>query len=169
MRKIFFIFCIICSFLFCGCNAKTSNKEVQNISTISSQEEQVLFVPQPKKRLRIQELEWYVGKWKELRYDDLNPENPPSTIELEIKKNDDEYNVILNNNGNIIKGKLYIAKYFLPENISEEEKTNYDLKDYVVIDFSKYRYWIGIRYDDDLHDKISLNLDDNDVFVLIRE
>lgn len=69
----------------------------------------------------------------------------------------------MNENGKKTEGELYIDKIFLPKNLPEEERINYDSSDYVVADFSTFKYWIGIQYGAEADDTISLNVDDIDI------
>lgn len=175
--KYFIVFFI--AFLLFSCKQKTA----ESVKSISEEETKNEFIQNEnfgtksdsdtkiKLRPRLQELEWYVGKWIEaIEYPDgWFEENPKQPVELEIKNDNEKYMIILNENGKISEGELYIDKYFLPKNISEQEKSNYDSRDFIVADVGKLRYWIGISYGDEKNDRISLNLGDIDVYLLKRE
>ena len=179
MKKISNIIFSLFSFpvlAFVSCNLKKGNESIsekieitETISVSDNIREVNNNIEKPKPRPRIRELDWYVGNWKEVVNEEYSwfDENPKIPIELEISRNNDKYYIVLNENGKKTEGELYIDKIFLPKNLPEEERINYDSRDYLVADFSTFRYWIGIQYSGE-DDKISLNIDDIDICVCKR-
>lgn len=169
---------VFTALIFVSCNSKKSIDTIsgkteiaETISTSDAIKEENENIEKTKPRPRIRELDWYVGKWKEFVKEDDGwfEENPTPKIELEIKKENDKYFIIMNEKEKILEGELFIDKYFLPKNITDEEIAKYDSRDYIVADFSTSRYWIGIQYAEEDYDTISLNLDDIDICVCRRE
>ena len=147
-----FVFTVI---VCVSCNLKKTNESIPE---------------NPKTSPRIRELDWYVGKWEEFvkEEDGCFEENTKIPVELEISKNNNKYYIVLNEKGKKTEGELYIDKIFLPKTLTEEERIKYDASDYVVADFSTFRYWIGIQYTAESDDTISLNVDDTDICVCKR-
>ncbi len=179
---------IMASILLLGCQLKNSQKNIQTEISFTDVPFIADGIPVSNKSFReskppldsqetsprIRDLDWYIGSWQGdsimTSDENWNPKNYYAPVEIEIKRADGKYYISLNENGRITEGKIYIDKYFLPKNIPEDEKVNYDSSDYVVADFETLRYCIGIVYDGDYeHDTISLSLDDIDFCECKRE
>ncbi len=153
-------------------NASVETAVVEKTSAPASKE-----VPEVKEEVqaatetyeRIKDFEWYVGTWSKVAYEDYwGYEKDEETVGLEIKKEDEKYTAVLTEGEKVSEGELYVDKYFLPKNLSEEEQLKYDNSDYLVADFNGLRYWISICYDGSKRDRIALNLGDIDVYLLER-
>ena len=135
---------------------------IDNNKGIDVSDEEI--VPVKKTKIRIHEYDWYVGDWE---CESTNYDSFDSKVEISfsVKKNGDSFIVEQVIDGVRYEGILKTKKIFLPDSIPESEKANYDSRDYIVADFGKTAYWIGITYDgDEEYDKISLNVDDIDVY-----
>ena len=176
--------------LFAGCSGKRelkadrSSKEVsekvtlEKVDTVKPSASDIKEVPEVKEevqaavetRERIRDFEWYVGTWSKVAYEDYwNNESDTESVELKIKKENEKFTAVLTEGEKVSEGELYVDKYFLPKNLPEEEQLNYDNSDYLVADFNRLRYWISIYYDGSKRDRIALNLDDIDVYILERD